>query len=84
MDLGIANVLQVEISKQTPAVTCVATNPALAPSYDSCKKIIDLMPWSEVIVYFGRSDLPLVEVPVPKVFASSECIYTLIASHLRD
>ena len=84
MDPGTAKVLQLEISKQTPAVTCVATNPALAPSYDSCKEMIDLMPWSEVIVYFGKSDLPLVEVPVPKVLASSECTCTLIASHLRD
>lgn len=73
-NLGKAKLLLVEIWKQKPAVQCVSTQPASAPLYQFCKEAIDKMPWSEDLIYFGKSGVPSVQVPVPKVIASGECI----------
>ncbi len=60
------------MEKYEPLVTCQDVGQQPAPSYDSCKEIIDKMPWSSTKTLFGTAGQPGVEVIVPETLKSSK------------
>lgn len=55
-----------------PLVTCQDAVHQSAPSYDSCKEIIDKMPWSAEDTIFGTAGQPGVQVTIPEQLISSK------------
>jgi len=59
------------VEQYEPEVTCVNAVQLTAPSYDSCKEIVDRMDWSLEDTKFGTVDQPGVEVRIPVMMKSS-------------
>ncbi len=73
----------VAVAPYSPQVVCGDARHR-APPAETCRPILDLMPVSTAMQYFGRAGQPGVEVPLPKGFTTGKFPVALHKSEKKD